>query len=736
MGYHDAERSALAAMTETKTAHGPGSEPTAASRLLPLLNPASIAIIGASDGTNKIGGRPLLYLSRFGYTGRIYPVNPNRPEVQGIQAYPDIASLPEVPDLAVVAVPRQHVVNAVDDCAARGVRAAIIMASGFGETSQASAIAAECGMVARARAAGMRIVGPNSQGLANFGSGAVASFSTMFLEVEPADGPVAIISQSGMMSAVPYGLLRGRGIGVRHAHATGNDADVSLAELALAVVQDPSVQLLLLYVESIREAEMLARAAAIACQRDVPVVALKSGRTARGRAAARSHTAALANEDRVVDAFFRAHGIWRVRDVHELVSAAELYLRGWRPKGRRLVVVSNSGASCVMAADAVQEVRLELATLSDRTVTALTSQLPTFATATNPIDITAALLTNSSLLGNILSILAEDPAADLLLVGLPVAGAGYDVAAFARAAGEYAARTKRPIVVTAPQENVAARFRDVGIPTFANQTEAIAVLAQLAHHVRLMRRPRQRQASISAIEPPSGRSRFLNEAQSLAFLKSHGLPTVPHRLCRSAAEAQDAYRALGGPVAMKACSIDVPHKADHGLVRLGIHSECDVARVFADLQAKVDALALANDGVIVARMAAGRREVVLGAKVDPIFGPVLLIGDGGRYVEALGDSVLLLPPVSVEEVRDALFTLRIAPVLRGVRGEPPLDVEPLCVAAVRLGQIIRAAADQIASIDLNPVLVGASGEGIVIVDALVERVVRDQSAVGVPRLSS
>src|SRR5262245_30041489 len=201
--------------------------------------------------------------------------------------------------------------TAVDACASVGVKIAIVMASGFGETSSDESIEAERVMVARARAAGMRIIGPNCQGLANFATGTIASFSTILGEVEPADGPVAIVSQSGVMSAVPYGLLRARGVGVRHAHSTGNDADVTLSELALEVVKDPAVRLLLLYVESIRDPEKLALAAELARERDVPVIAVKSGRTVRGQTAARTHTGAMATEDRVVDAFFRTHAIWR-----------------------------------------------------------------------------------------------------------------------------------------------------------------------------------------------------------------------------------------------------------------------------------------------------------------------------------------------------------------------------------------------------------------------------------------
>ncbi len=714
----DRERAGVAPPLERESAL-PASR--AGGGLSAALNPRSIAVIGASDNPNKIGGRPLLYLAQFGFRGAVYPINPNRLEVQGRRCYPDVAALPEAPDLVIVAAPTTHVVQAVDDCAARGAKAAIVMASGFGEMSDASAVEAERGMVVRARAAGMRIVGPNSQGLANFGTGAVASFSTMFIEVEPADGPVGIISQSGMMSVAPYGLLRRRGIGVRHAHATGNDADVTLSELALAVVEDEAVRLLLLYIESIQDAPMLARVAAAARERDVPIVAVKTGRTASGQAAARSHTGALANEDRVVDAFFREHGIWRVDDVHELVSASEAYLKGWRPSGRRLVVVSNSGAACVMAADAAPSLGLALEPLAAPTAAALAAQLPNFATVTNPVDVTAALLTNSSLLGGILSVLAETDDADLLLLSLPVAGAGYDVGAFATAAADYARVTGRPIAVASPQESVAAYFGAAGVPVFANQTDAIRVLAQLAHHAQLMRkRPPIRVSPASTTAPP-GRGRFLGEAQGMAFLQAHGLPMVAHRLCRTANEARMAFRELGPRVAVKACSPDLPHKSDSGLVVLDIDNEADVVLAFTDLETRMDALGATVDGVIVARMAKGRREMVLGAKVDPVFGPVVMVGDGGRYVEALDDIALLFPPFTVEQVRDALSTLRLRVFLEGRRGDPPMDVEPLCRAAVRLGEVIVGAGRSLASIDLNPVIVGAEGEGVVVVDALVER---------------
>jgi acetate---CoA ligase (ADP-forming) len=682
--------------------------------------PRSIAVIGASENPNKIGGRPILYMKRHGYRGAIYPINPARSELQGLKSYPSLAALPEVPELALVIVSGEAAVAAVDECAARGVKVAVILASGFGETGEAGR-AVQRAMAERARSSGMRIVGPNSQGLANFGNGAIANFSTLFNEVAPKDGPVAIASQSGAMSQVMYGLVRGRGLGVRHVHATGNEADVTVAEIAWTLAHDPDVRLLLLYLETIADPQLLAHTAAYARERDLPIVALKSGRSASGQRAASSHTGALANEDRVVEAFFRHHGIWRANEPRAMALAAEAYLKGWRPHGRRLVVISNSGASCVMAADLSEALGLPLASLAAQTRTAVAAKLPGFASSANPIDVTGALLQNSAMFGEVLPLLARDEAADLILVSLPVAGAGYDVEAFARDAAQVAAATGKPVAVAAWQESVAGVFRRAGVVTYADEEEALRALAQLASHAALMRAPRTRWPEDPPAAVPAGTERFLNEAESLALLAQSGLPVVPHRLCRSAAEARAALRELGAPVAIKACSRDVPHKSEHGLVALHITEEAEAARIFDEQWNKLQGLGARPDGVLVAAMRQGRREFMVGARLDPVFGPVVVLGDGGRYVEALKDFALLVPPFDAGEVKAALGRLRIAPLLAGVRGEPALDVEALAAVAIRVGRLIGSARGRIASLDLNPVMVGASGEGAVIVDALVER---------------
>ena len=689
--------------------------------LKPLLAPRSIAVLGASENPNKIGGRPLAYLKRFGFKGPVWAINPTRPEVQGFKCVASLDDLPEVPDTVVVAVPGDNAVAAVEACAKKGVKGLVCMTSGFGETSDPEGKAKEARMVAAARAGGMRMVGPNTQGLANFGNGAVTSFSTMWSESEPFDGPIAVVSQSGAMSAVPVGLLFEQGLGVRYSLATGNDADVSVLEMASAAASDPDIKLLLLYIESIPRPDQLETLARIAHERGVYVVALKSGRTEAGQRAALSHTGALANEDRVVDAALERVGIWRARNIGELVAAAQIYLKGWKPRGRRLVTISGSGATGVMSADEATFAGLEMVRLEGPVRQKLDAILPTFASAANPIDLTAALLQNNRLLSDILPVLANENAADNFMIGFPIAGQGYDVPTFARDTAAFAAATGTPVVVSAWQKSVADVFKAAGVPTFPLEADAIAALARLAEHNALIARATARPASDWAQSNDSSTSegRVLNEAESLDVLARAGLAVVPHHLCRTAAQAATAWRNLGGPVAVKGCSADLPHKSEHGLVRLGLDNEDAVGAAFRDMEQAIAKAGATFDGVIVARMVRGQRELMIGAHRDPIFGPVVALGDGGKYVEAVPDVRLLLPPFTIDDALAALRSLRCWPVLAGTRGEPAADVEAVAKAAVAVGDLVTKSTPRIQSLDINPLIVGA--EGYAIVDAVVVR---------------
>jgi acyl-CoA synthetase (NDP forming) len=624
-----------------------------------------------------------------------------------------------VPDVALIAVAGERAAAAVRSSAQLGSKGCIIMASGFGETDDPDGHQLQRQMIAEARDAQMRVVGPNSQGLANFATGAVLGFSTMFTEQPPMDGPVAVVSQSGAMCSVPYGMLRRRGIGVRYAHGTGNDVDVTVGELAETVVSDPDIRLVLLYLEDVRDPEPLERAARASLAAGTPIVALMGGRSVDGQRAAASHTGALANEQRVVDAFFERCGIWRSRSASELVAATELYLQGWKPRGKSLAVVSNSGAVCVLAADAASDHGLPLAKLSPATTAGLDAALPAFATKSNPIDVTAALLTDSSLFGKVLPLLATDRAVDACLLGLPVSGKGYNVPRFAADAREYARRGS-PILVATPQQDVAQEFRRQGLVVFEEEAGALAAMSQFLRHHGLMTAAARREP-----RPPRRHReapRALNESGSLDLLGALGLPTVPHVLCPDAISAAKAFDELGvNSVVVKGCTSDATHKSELGLVRLNVNSAEDTEQAAEEMLARLRAAGLSADGVLVAPMVTALHEVILGAHLDPVFGPVIIVGAGGKYVEVLPDVQLLLPPFDEEEARGAISRLAMAPLLKGVRGEPPAAVDAWAAAAVRLGDALISASCSVVSVDANPLMLRAADcrEGAVIVDAVV-----------------
>ncbi|GEL22238.1 pimeloyl-CoA synthetase [Pseudonocardia sulfidoxydans NBRC 16205] len=685
--------------------------------------PRSVAVIGASDNPDKIGGRPIRYMSALGYAGALYPVNPSRPSIQGLPSHPSVEALPEVPEVAVIAVAGQAAVDAVATCARLGVRGCVVMSSGFGETPDPDGRRRQDEMLTTARRAGMRIVGPNTQGLASFGSGAVLGFSTMFTEEPPADGPVAVVSQSGAMCSVPYGMLRRRGIGVRYAHATGNDADVSAAELATTVVADPDVRLLLLYLEDIRSPAAVEELAEVAARRGVPVVALSGGRSVGGQRAAASHTGALANETRVVDAFFERLGIWRARNSTDLTAAVDLYLQApLRPRrdgaDRGLAIVSNSGAICVLAADAAADHDLRLAHFSPQTRERLDAVLPTFAATANPVDVTAALMTDSSLFGKVLPVISADPGVEACVIGIPVAGRGYDIASIVADVQAFAQDGTFPVAVAIAQPEVGAVFGEAGLAVFDDEATAVASLAQVTRHAEFaaaaLGRPR-----LSARRPATS-ARTLDEADSLAALAGLGIPTVAATRCADAAEAVAAFDALGRvPVVLKGCSAAVTHKSDLGLVRLGLADADDVASTARELLGTLARNGFAGS-VIVAPMVGAALEVMVGAHLDPVFGPVVVLGAGGTTVEMIPDVRVLLPPFGAAEARAAVASLRMAPLLGPVRGEDAADVDAWVDAAVRLGDEMTRAGSQVVSVDVNPMMLrrGAGG-GAVAVDAVV-----------------
>ena len=679
--------------------------------------PSSVAVIGASDNPNKVGGRPIHYMTRFGYTGAIYPVNPARSEIQNRPCYPSLQAIGTVPDAVIVAVAGKESIQAVRDCADLGVALVVVMASGFAETGDQGRLLQE-EMVTYAAARGTRVIGPNAQGVANFANGAVLNFSTMFMEVAPQDGPIAIISQSGAASVMPYALLREMGLGVRYLCATGNDADLGIAELCVMAARDPGIRLILVYAEALGQPALLAEAAQLARSRGAAMVLLKGGASSKGAAAAASHTGAMVGHDGALDAFLRRHGIRRAHDMHELVNAAPLYLQGAPCGAGRTVVMSHSGAVGVMCADAADQAGLPLTELAASTCERLRVILPGFATASNPLDLTAALMGNNGMYPRVLEALGSDPEADMFLVGIPVAGPGYDVPALADATAAFARRLQRPVAVCAPQASVRKAFAAQGLPVFRTESDAVRALRQYSANCQPLAAPaRVADQRIAGLPRQGG---VLSEADSLNLLGWAGLPVVGHVLCSSAEEARVAFARFNAPVVVKGCAATVPHKSEHGLVRLNLQSGDDTAAAAESCLAALSAMNYGPARVLVAPMVSGLHEFMLGVAVDPVFGPVVMMGDGGTLVEVRRDTVSLLAPFAEEEALRALRSLRIAPLFDGYREKPALDLAALAQAAVALGDFAWRNRERLLSVDMNPVMALARGRGVLAVDAVVE----------------
>lgn len=682
--------------------------------------PRSVAVFGASDNPDKVGGRPVQYLKSLGFRGAIYPINPARPAVQGLTAYPNVAALPEVPEVAVVAISGAGAVDAVAQCAAAGVKGCVILASGFSEAHDAQGIAWQEEIVATARQTGMRLVGPNAQGLANFGSGAVLSFSTMFTESPPADGPVAIVSQSGGMCAVPYGLLRERGVGVRYVHGTGNDCDVSTAEMISAVLDDPEVRVVLTYVEGIADVAAFERAAHKALERDVPIVALVGGRSADGARAAQSHTGSLASDRIVIDAFMTRLGVRRVDTMTELVESAEIYLQGGEVTGPELGIITNGGGVCVISSDHASTYGLPLATFSTSTEAAITAVLPTFASPRNPVDITGALLSDSTLIRQVLDCVEVGTDGDVFMISVPVSGRGYDVDEFASAAADFVARLRAPLAVVTPQPRVAALYRAKGLPVYEDEAHAIRALAGYVHHHEL-RKAAAGSRPLDLRPPATEPTRLLNEAKSLGVLRGRG-DVVAHVLVASAAEAAETFLSFGGgPVVVKGCTTSVSHKSDFGLVELGAATAEDTLAAAERILVAMEKHEFEVDGLLIEAMVDGSFEVMVGAHRDTSYGAVVIVGAGGKYIEAMPDFATLLPPFGREEVVKAIQGLRIAPLLRGVRGDEAVDIGSWVDLAVAVGDLMVAEDSTIESLDANPVLLVREDGGTraVVADAVV-----------------
>ena len=685
-----------------------------------LFNPASIAIIGASDDPTRIGGRPLAYLKTGGYKGGLYPVNPKRPAVQGVRAYEAIAAIGAPVDLAIIALPADQALAAATECAKVGVRSAAIFSSGFAEIGGEGAVMQQQ-LTALCRETGMRVLGPNCLGLFNASIGAYATFTTSLDRGLPSSGPISIVSQSGAFGSHLFYVSKTRGLGMRVFAATGNEADVDVAECIGWLARDDGTRVIMAYIEGVQDARRLRLSLEAARRKGKPVIVMKVGRSEAGAEAVSSHTAALAGSDAVFSAVLQKHGAWRARTAEEMVDIAYAASFGCLPASRRLGVVTISGGGGALIADAAAERGLELPPMPADAQKAMKAIVP-FASPVNPIDITAQPFNDIRMVRQNLEIVAERGGYDaILLFFTMVAGSAAIARPVLDAIKEMKARIPDCALMASCllSDELKRAYEEAGVPVFEDPTRAVDVLAALAGIAAGLRE----NAEIGAEERPVSPdlSGPVGEHEAKRMLAPYGIRTPAETLARTADEAATAAIRHGGKVVLKIASPDIAHKTEAGGVRLGLSGGDAVRAAFGEIiaNAKRYAPQARIDGVLVSPMLEGGIETIVGVKRDPVFGPVIAFGLGGILVEVLKDVTLRLAPVSEAEALAMTGEIRGGAILDGVRGKPPADRAALAKAIAGLSRFAAEHAGSLDSVEVNPLLVMPGNGGAFALDALI-----------------
>ncbi len=678
----------------------------------PLFRPRSVAVVGASRRTGTIGHQILDNVLRHGYQGVVYPVNPTANSVHSIGAYPTVDAIPGPVDLAVVVVPKHVVPEVVEQCGRKGVQALVVITAGFKEVG-GEGVERERRLVERARELGMRLVGPNCMGLLT--TDPEVSLNATFAPTMPPPGPMSFMSQSGALGVTILDYAAEYGIGIHHFVSVGNKPDVSGNDLIEYWESDPGTRVILMYIENFGNPRRFTRIAR-RVTRSKPIVVVKSGRTKAGALAASSHTGALAGTDNATDALLAQCGVLRADSIEELFDIAMALEEQPVPAGNRVAILTNAGGPGIIIADACESAGLEVAELTPETQGALRAILPEEASVRNPVDMIASATSESyrSALDRVLS----DPGIDAAIAAFvpPLGIRQLDVAqSIVEARRNHA--EKPVLAVLMGRDGLPegrAQLHEAGIPAYIFPESAARALAALYRHRRWLDRPvaeptrfdvdQDRVTRVIEHARAEGRDGLL-EHEALAVFDAYGIPTVPHRVATDEAAAVEAAEALGYPVVVKVLAPSVVHKTDVGGVAVDLRSADDVRTAVRSIGRSLDEAGLAGDqrGWLVERYVAGGKETIVGMSLDPAFGPVLMFGLGGIYVEALADVAFRIQPVTADDARDMIGSLRGRRLLEGVRGEPAADTAALVEVVQRVSQLV-GDHHAIAELDINPLL--------------------------------
>ncbi len=686
--------------------------------LTPLLAPRSVAVVGASDDPRRIGGRPIAYMLSAGYAGQILPVNPNRATVQGLTAYPSVADLPVSPDVAILAVPVALATDAMRALAARGTRAVVAFTAGFAEVDEAGATA-QAELVAIAQAAGMRLLGPNCLGLFDGRAGYYATFTNAMETGFPTAGRIGIASQSGAYGTHVFAAARNRRIGTSVVVTTGNEADVTVGELIGWMAGHDGTDVIAAYMEGIKHGPDFLAALAAARAARKPVVVMKVGRSALGRAAALSHTASIAGDDAVIDAVLAEYGVIRARSTEEMLDIAYTATARVYPVRNTLGVLTISGGAGVLVSDAAEAAGVAMPPMPTAAQERLRG-LISFSAPRNPVDATAQVFNDFGLAAAFTESMVADGGYGSNLLFFSQTGGGSHVPALRAVLRDV--RAKHPdrlyvlSVIASPE--IVADYESDGMIVHEDPTRAVVAIAAMGRlGEAFAATPGAAPPPVAAIALPDTTP---DEASAKTLLAQAGIAGVPEQVCRSADEAVAAAAGFGFPVVLKIVSPDILHKSEIGGVLLGVASPEAVRAGYALLLDRAAAAAPGAriEGVLVARQLSGGTECILGIQQDPVFGPVAVFGLGGVFVEVLRDVVLHRCPFGVDVAERMIRSIRGAPLLLGARGRPPADISALALMLARLSVFAHQAGPRLRSIDLNPVF--ALPDGAYAADAVIE----------------
>jgi acetyl-CoA synthetase (ADP-forming) len=691
-------------------------------RIGEILNPRSVAVIGASEDQTKFGGRIFRMLIKHGFGGEIYPINPNRAELFGRTAYPSIAATPRPAELAIMAIPAAMVKGTIAACAKAGVNAAIVITAKFSDAGpEGSALEAE--IVRIARAAGMRLIGPNCLGLIS-PANSVVLCSSPALEVDKLImSPIALVSQSGALMATIFDRAFEHGVGFSHCISVGNQADLELNDFAEYLIEDDQTAAICSYVEGIKDPPRFLRLAERARARGKPWLMVKAGRTAQGARAAFSHTASLAGSYEALAAVCRDHGVILMDDVDAMMLLAASLVRFPARPVRSVAVITTSGGGGAIAADRLTDLDIPLTAFTAATAEALGAHYGP-GQAANPIDLGGRRDGDAiDVAAETVRIVVRDPAEDVALFVMTTAPLlARTTAVLADAALE---GTKPALFVMQPGQAAAGTRAELvkrRVPFCNSLDEALRALRtwidwRARPHKVMSARP----TGLPASAPLEGWAlgQQLDEATAKHLLAACGVPVNRGELAVDLAATCAAAHRIGYPVALKAVSPDIVHKSDAGAVALGIASEAELRTALAHMVERVATAAPGAriEGFIVEEMIEAEAELILGIKHDAQFGPLVIVGAGGVLVELLADVAVATAPVGRDEALQMLRSLRIWPILAGARGRSVLDVEAVADAIERLSWLAHGWGARLAELDINPLMVRRAGEGCVAVDA-------------------